>query len=74
VWGLAFKPNTDDMREAPSRRLIAALRGATVRAYDPVAIDEARRVLALDLERRRRARVCTSSIRRMRRSPAPMRS
>jgi UDPglucose 6-dehydrogenase len=50
VWGLAFKPNTDDMREAPSRRLIAALRGATVRAYDPVAIDEARRVLALDFE------------------------
>ncbi|MCA8407010.1 UDP-glucose/GDP-mannose dehydrogenase family protein [Burkholderia cenocepacia] len=50
VWGLAFKPNTDDMREAPSRRLIAALleRGATVRAYDPVAIDEARRVFALD--------------------------
>ncbi|AFQ47474.1 nucleotide sugar dehydrogenase [Burkholderia cepacia GG4] len=39
------------MREAPSRRLIAALlgRGATVRAYDPVAIDEARRVFALDL-------------------------
>ncbi|WP_049104129.1 UDP binding domain-containing protein, partial [Burkholderia cenocepacia] len=46
----AFKPNTDDMREAPSRRLIAALleRGATVRAYDPVAVDEARRVFALD--------------------------
>jgi UDPglucose 6-dehydrogenase len=52
VWGLAFKPNTDDMREAPSRRLVAALleRGATVRAYDPVAIEEARRVLALDLD------------------------
>ncbi|AOJ02568.1 MULTISPECIES: UDP-glucose dehydrogenase family protein [Burkholderia] len=51
VWGLAFKPNTDDMREAPSRRLIASLlaRGATVRAYDPVAVDEARRVFALDL-------------------------
>ena len=51
VWGLAFKPNTDDMREAPSRRLIAALleRGAVVRAYDPVALDEARRVFALDL-------------------------
>ncbi|ABB07761.1 UDP-glucose dehydrogenase family protein [Burkholderia lata] len=50
VWGLAFKPNTDDMREAPSRRLIAALleRGATVRAYDPVAVDEAQRVFALD--------------------------
>ncbi|KDB06162.1 nucleotide sugar dehydrogenase [Burkholderia sp. lig30] len=51
VWGLAFKPNTDDMREAPSRRLIEALleRGAAVRAYDPVALDEARRVFALDL-------------------------
>jgi UDPglucose 6-dehydrogenase len=51
IWGLAFKPNTDDMREAPSRRVIAALlsRGATVRAYDPVSLDEARRVFALDL-------------------------
>lgn len=46
VWGLAFKPNTDDMREAPSRELIADLfeAGATVRAYDPVAIHEARRI------------------------------
>ncbi|RKP52092.1 UDP-glucose dehydrogenase family protein [Trinickia fusca] len=52
VWGLSFKPNTDDMREASSRRVIAALlaRGAHVRAYDPVALDEARRVLALDLK------------------------
>jgi len=51
VWGLAFKPNTDDMREAPSRELVVGLlkRGASVRAYDPVATDEARRVLALDL-------------------------
>jgi UDPglucose 6-dehydrogenase len=51
VWGLAFKPNTDDMREAPSRRVIAELlaRGANVRAYDPVAVTEARRVFALDL-------------------------
>ncbi|MDB5782997.1 UDP-glucose dehydrogenase family protein [Caballeronia mineralivorans] len=51
VWGLAFKPNTDDMREASSRRLIGALleRGATVRAYDPVALPESRRVFALDL-------------------------
>jgi UDPglucose 6-dehydrogenase len=47
IWGLAFKPNTDDMREAPSRVIIDALvrRGAAVRAYDPVAMDEARRVL-----------------------------
>ncbi len=46
VWGLAFKPNTDDMREAPSRVLIGRLleHGARVRAYDPVAGDEARRV------------------------------
>jgi UDPglucose 6-dehydrogenase len=52
VWGLAFKPNTDDMREAPSRPLIAALlaRGARVVAYDPVAVDESRRVFALDLQ------------------------
>jgi UDPglucose 6-dehydrogenase len=51
VWGLAFKPNTDDMRAAPSRDLIAELlrRGARVKAYDPVAIDEAKRVFALDL-------------------------
>jgi UDPglucose 6-dehydrogenase len=47
LWGLAFKPNTDDMREAPSLAVIEALaaRGATVAAYDPVAMDEARRVL-----------------------------
>ena len=47
VWGLAFKPNTDDMREAPSRVVIEALaaRGASVSAYDPVAMDEARRLL-----------------------------
>jgi UDPglucose 6-dehydrogenase len=46
LWGLAFKPNTDDMREAPSRTIIAALlaHGATVVAYDPVAMDEARRI------------------------------
>jgi UDPglucose 6-dehydrogenase len=44
VWGLAFKPNTDDMREAPSRVLVADLlaRGASVAVYDPVAMDEAR--------------------------------
>ncbi len=46
IWGLAFKPNTDDMREAPSRALIDALwaAGAKVRAYDPVANPEAHRV------------------------------
>ena len=45
LWGLAFKPNTDDMREAPSRALMEDLweHGATVQAYDPVAMDEARR-------------------------------
>ena len=48
VWGLAFKPNTDDMREAPSRVVIEALsrRGARIQAYDPAAMPEAARVLA----------------------------
>ena len=52
VWGLSFKPNTDDMRDAPSRVLIADLlrRGAAIRAYDPVAVEEAKRVLSLDLD------------------------
>ena len=46
VWGLAFKPNTDDMREAPSRELIERLwaAGARVQAYDPVASAEAARL------------------------------
>ncbi|MDQ3494077.1 MAG: UDP-glucose/GDP-mannose dehydrogenase family protein [Pseudomonadota bacterium] len=46
VWGLAFKPNTDDMREASSRRLLQQLweSGATVRAFDPEATAEARRI------------------------------
>jgi UDPglucose 6-dehydrogenase len=46
LWGLAFKPNTDDMREAPSRTIIERLleAGARVRAYDPVAGTEARRI------------------------------
>jgi len=46
LWGLSFKPNTDDMREAPSRTLMEALwqAGARVRAYDPKAMDECRRL------------------------------
>jgi UDPglucose 6-dehydrogenase len=46
MWGLAFKPNTDDMREAPSRTIIELLLkdGAKVKAYDPVASEEARRI------------------------------
>ena len=49
IWGLAFKPNTDDMREASSLVLIADLlaAGATVAVYDPVAMEEARRILSL---------------------------
>jgi UDPglucose 6-dehydrogenase len=47
VWGLAFKPGTDDMREAPAIEIIEALlaRGAEVRATDPVAVERARAVL-----------------------------
>ena len=46
LWGLAFKPNTDDMREAPSRNVMEALwaAGASVAAYDPIAADECRRI------------------------------
>jgi UDPglucose 6-dehydrogenase len=46
LWGLAFKPNTDDMREASSRAVMEALWavGASVRAYDPVAMEEAARL------------------------------
>jgi UDPglucose 6-dehydrogenase len=46
LWGLAFKPNTDDMREAPSQAIIDGLvdRGAAIVAYDPVAMEEASRV------------------------------
>jgi UDPglucose 6-dehydrogenase len=48
LWGLAFKPNTDDMREAPSLTVIQELtrRGARVKAYDPVAAHEAQKLLA----------------------------
>ena len=47
VWGLAFKPDTDDLREAPALDIIGGLlqKGARVRAYDPVAMEGARRLL-----------------------------
>ena len=56
VLGLAFKPNTDDMREAPSIPLIKALveRGASVSAFDPVAREQAEKMLHRDRVRRRR--------------------
>ncbi|MCY1487468.1 UDP-glucose 6-dehydrogenase [compost metagenome] len=51
LWGLAFKPNTDDMRAAPSRVVIKELlaRGAKVQAFDPVALEEAKRAIHTDL-------------------------
>jgi UDPglucose 6-dehydrogenase len=47
IWGLSFKPNTDDMREAPSLVIINALleAGAQVQAYDPVAMEEAKHMI-----------------------------
>lgn len=47
IWGLSFKPNTDDMREAPSRALIELLlkAGSKIKAYDPVAMNECRRII-----------------------------
>jgi UDPglucose 6-dehydrogenase len=51
IWGLAFKPETDDMRDAPSRELISGLvrRGAKVRAHDPIALESAQEALQVDL-------------------------
>jgi UDPglucose 6-dehydrogenase len=51
IWGLAFKPNTDDMRAAPSRVIIKELirRGASVLAFDPVSMEEAKKVIQSDL-------------------------
>jgi UDPglucose 6-dehydrogenase len=52
IWGLTFKPNTDDMRESPSLKIIEQLlqAGAIVKAYDPVAIAEARKLLGDQIE------------------------
>lgn len=60
LWGLAFKPNTDDMREAPSRVVMEALweAGAKVRAYDPVAMEETQRLYGAQLADGRLA-LCT---------------
>jgi UDPglucose 6-dehydrogenase len=68
LWGLAFKPHTDDMREAPSRIVLKALleRGAQVMAHDPVAMPQARKVLAHDFAGR------TSLLDRLRFADTPM--
>jgi UDPglucose 6-dehydrogenase len=72
LWGLAFKPNTDDMREASSRVLLQQLiaRGASVAVYDPVAMVEARRVLAQDFAESEgalaRIRFCDSAMEALR--------
>jgi UDPglucose 6-dehydrogenase len=61
LWGLAFKPNTDDMREAPARRIIELLAkaGARIRAYDPVAAGEAKRIF--DAEGRSEVVLCKNA-------------
>ena len=68
LWGLAFKPHTDDMREAPSRIVLKALleRGAQVLAYDPAAIAQAKKVLAHDCGS------CSSMLDRLRFAATPM--
>ena len=60
VWGLAFKPNTDDMREAPAIDVVAALRsrGAKVRVFDPVAMDQARKLIPEGVD----CRYCESAL------------
>jgi UDPglucose 6-dehydrogenase len=52
IWGLSFKPNTDDIREAPSLKAIEQLiaAGARVKVYDPVAMEEARKILGDSVE------------------------
>jgi len=52
LWGLSFKPHTDDMREAPALKIIEDLlkEGVKIRAYDPVAIDEAKRKIGNEIE------------------------
>ena len=52
IWGLSFKPNTDDMREAPALVLIDKLlsRGAKIKAFDPVALEEAERIVGSKIE------------------------
>ncbi|ADU96422.1 nucleotide sugar dehydrogenase [Thermovibrio ammonificans HB-1] len=64
VWGLAFKPETDDMREAPSIPIIRELlaRGATVKAYDPVAVENARRVFEKELHTHPQRLIFTSDM------------
>ena len=65
IWGLAFKPETDDMREAPSRVVIKGLieQGACVQVYDPVAMKEAQRVLSMDLEQSCQNEIIKNNIR-----------